>query len=151
MLRVVVAVTLAVALLGVAMPTVETARVEHADARVAAEVDELIATATLLAERNDPPPAGIRGARRTVALYLPGPSWSTERLESLVVPGPADSAPRGTIRWQVAGGHESTRYAPVPLVGPKDGFVVQSGGRQEVVLELVSRDGRQIVLVRHGI
>jgi len=149
MLRVVVAVALAVALLGVAMPVVETARVEHADARVGAELDELIATATLLEERNDPAPPGVDGARRTVVLSFPGPSWATASVDSLVVPGPADQQPPGTITWRVAGGHESTRYASVPLVGPPGGFVLKRGGRQEVVLELASRDGRQVVLVRH--
>ena len=148
MLRVVVAVGLATALLGASMPAVETARVDHAHARTDAEVDGLAATADRLSERNDPAPPGVPGARRTLTLHMPGPSWASASLDYLLIPGPSTDRPPGTVRWRVDGGRETTRNFPVPLVGPEGGLRLAGGGTRRLVLEYVRRDGREVVAVR---
>lgn len=149
MLRVVVAVALAVSLLGVATPAVETARVDHAEARLDAELEALAATAARLEERNDPTPPGVRGARRTTTLHVPGSSWATAGLDSLTVPGPSDDHPHGVVRYRVAGGQEKIRWVSAPLVGPPEGFSIEGGGTRRVVLELGRWEGEPVVVVRH--
>jgi len=148
MLRVVVAVALATALLGVSMPAVQSARVDHAHSRVAIELDTLAATAARLQERNDPAPPDVRGARRTVVLHLPGGAWTSADISYLVVPGPSSDLPRGTVRYRVADGRERTRSTEVPLVGPPGGLRL-TGGRHRLVLEYTQQAGEQVVLVRH--
>jgi hypothetical protein len=151
MLRVVVAVALAVALLGVAMPAVDSARVDHADARVATALDRLAATAERLRARNDPSPPGTAGARRMITLHLPGPSWASARLETLSVPattagrGPSG---RGTVTWRVEGGGRRTRVLSAPVVGPDGGLTVRGGGSRQLVVELVREGGRAVVRIR---
>lgn len=151
MLRVVVAIALAAALLGASMPAVDTARIDHAEARMAAEVDGLAATAERLQERNDPAPPGVPGARREVRLHLPGPSWGSASLDYLSIPG-AVTGSRGAnyteVTWRVEGGRRTTRKLPVRLVGPGDGLTVEGGGSRQVVLELTRRDEGPAVLVR---
>lgn len=151
MLRVVVAVALGVALLGASMPAVDTARVDHAEARVEAEIDGLAGTAQRLQERNDPSPPGVPGAQRTVTLHLPGPSWGSASLDYLSIPGPAadgEMSDHNTVTWRVAGGRRVTRRLPAPIVGPGDGLRVEGGGSRRVVIELTRHDGKPVVLAR---
>ena len=149
MLRVAVAVALASALFAVAMPAVETARVDSANGQVAAELDALAATAERLRERNDPVPLGVAGARRTVRLHFPGPSWGTASLAYLVVPGPSSDHPPGVVRYRVAGSSERTRRVSLPLVGPEGGLIVRGGGTRRLVVQRVRRGNDTVVVVRH--
>lgn len=151
MLRVVVAVALAAALLGASMPAVDTARVDHAEAKMAAEVDRLAAAAERLRERNDPSPPGVPGARTEVRLHLPGSSWGTASLDYLSIPGAvADSggANYTEITWRVEGGRRTTRKLSTPLVGSGGGLRLEGDGSRRVVLELTRRDGEPAVLAR---
>lgn len=148
MLRVVVAVALATALLGVSMPAVQTARVDYAHGRVDTELETLAMTATRLQERNDPSPPGIGGARRTIELHLPGATWTSAALAYLAVPGPSGNLPPGTVRYRVADGRNRTRSTGVPLVGPPGGLRI-TGGRHRLVLEYTQREGKPVVVVRH--
>lgn len=148
MLRVVLAVALATALLGVSMPAVQTARVDYAHDRVDTELERLAATATRLEERNDPAPPDVTGARRSVTLHLPEGAWTSADLAYLRIPGPSDALPRGTVRYRVGDGPNRTRPIGVPLVGPPGGLRVD-GGRQRVVLEYTRRAGEPILLVRY--
>ena len=149
MLRVVVAVTLAAALLGTSMPAVETARVEHADARVEGELAGLAATAERLLARNDPSPPGVPGARRTVTLHAPGPSWASASLDTLSIPGsttPGDDSTR--VSWRTVGGRETTRTLSSPLVGHGDGLTIEGGGSRRLVLQVMRQNGDPVVVVR---
>jgi len=148
MLRVVVAVALATALLGVSMPAVQTARVDYAHGRMDTELDTLAATATRLQERNDPAPPDVDGARRSVTLHLPDGAWTTADLTYLLIPGPSGDFPRGTVRYRVADGPNRTRSIGASLVGPPGGLRVD-GGRHRLVLEYTRRAGEPVVLVRH--
>jgi hypothetical protein len=151
MLRVVVAVTLAAALLGVSMPVVETARVDHADARVEAELDRLTAAATRLAERNDLAPPGVPGARRTVSVRFPRGTMGSSALARLSVPGPEAQAWNWTgtrLRYRIAGASPDTYESGVVLVGTPDGTTIRRGGRHRLVLELSRVRGHRAVVVR---
>lgn len=148
MLRVVVAVALATALLGASMPAVESARTDHAHGRVDIELEALAATAARLQDRNDPVPPDVQGASRTVVVHLPDGAWTSGDIAYLVVPGPTSKYPPGTVRYRVAGGRERTRSTGVPLVGPPGGLRM-AGGRHRLVLEYTRRADEPVVLVRH--
>jgi hypothetical protein len=77
MLRVVLAVALTAALLAIAFPAVESARVQHSDQRIASELESLETVGRSLAEQNDPPPAGTTGARTEMTLRLPTKGWGS--------------------------------------------------------------------------
>jgi hypothetical protein len=151
MLRVVVAVTLAVALLGVSMPVVDTARVERADTRVATAVDRIDTAAAALLARNDPAPRGIDGPRRTLSVTLPRRSLGSAGLRSLSVPGP-DGRSRGEptrVAWRVSGGRERVRTFRTRIVGPDGGLHLGSGGRHRLVLRVIRVDGEPAVRLGH--
>lgn len=148
MLRVVVAVALATALVAVSLPAVQTARVDYAHGRVDVELDTLAATASRLQERNDPAPPDVQGARRTVELQLPGRTWTSAGVAYLLVPGPSSGVSPGTVRYRVADGRERTRSTRIPLVGPPGGLWLASGGHR-LVLEYTRQGDEPVVLVRH--
>lgn len=113
MLRVALAVTLAAAILAVALPVIETGGVQHSDQRVGAELERLETVAETLAARNDPPPPGETGARQRVTLTLPGKSWGTAGIERFVV-----APENGTFSWRVTGGTAQTYHVTgVALAG----------------------------------
>jgi len=147
MLRVVLAVLTATALLGVATPAVQSARIDHADARIAAELDELERVGRTLSGRNDPRHSdGAPGARRVVTVVLPERAWGQAGTEYLRFPPPNDSvetAPRAVRQatWRVAGGTvHRRRLLSGDLVGPPDGLELGPGSHR-LVLRL-GADGR---------
>lgn len=156
MLRVVLAVVLAAALLSVTLPAVETASRDTANARLAAGAERVTAAAADLHEREDVVRDGP-GARRVVTVLVPAESWWSARVDYVAVGGrpTADGADRTAVAWRVRGSSERTRRVPgVRVVGDgaaADGsapLVLESPGRHRLVLELTVRDGRRTVVVR---
>lgn len=137
MLRAVLAVVMAAALLAVSVPAVETARIQYSDERVDGELDAIEAAATTLTERNDPPPPGVPGPRRTITIDLPEKTWSTAGVAELRLT-PAGSEAHTTARWRVSGGTEHARQLQARVVTPQGtgDIVLRDGGRQQLVLEL---------------
>jgi hypothetical protein len=131
MLRVVLAVALAVALLAIAVPAVETARVQYSDQRIASEFEALETVAETLRERNDPPPKGTSGARTVTTLRLPTKGWASAGVDRLTI------AENGTVRWRVSGGSEQTRHLSAVEFRPVGGELrLDSGGRHRLVLQI---------------
>lgn len=141
MLRVVLAVLTAAALLAVATPAVQSARVDHADARVAAELDEVERAGRLLSDRNEPAPGDdVPGARRVVTVSLPERTWGQAETEYLRLPPPnasGQSTPgAGRTVWRVAGGTVHRRLLlSGDLVGPPGGLEL-GPGRHRLRLQL---------------
>lgn len=155
MLRVVLAVAMATALLGVTMPALDTVRVQHGDERVEMEVQRLERAAERLASDNDPPPPGMEGPRQELQLWLPVAGLHTAGVESLTIQ-PEDTehgevnltAGRTAVRWQVSGGPEQVRWlTDVELATRGKRLRLDDGGRQRLTLELRS-DGA--VLLTRG-
>lgn len=71
MIRTVLAVLLAVALLGVSLPAADDAARRQVATRLSEEVEALATAAERLADGNDPVAPGTGGARRTVKLAVP--------------------------------------------------------------------------------
>lgn len=144
-IRAVVTVALAAALLAASLPAVDQSRVQHADARVAGEVERLGSVARSLDAGNDLVRGDGQPAQRRVALHLPVGSWGASEVAAVRIP-PPDAAT--DVVWQVEGGERHRRQLEgVSLAGPPDGLVVRDGGRQRVRLALRQQAGRRTVVV----
>ena len=144
-IRAVVTVALAGALLAASLPAVDRSRVQHADARVAGEVERLAAIARSLDAGNDLVRGDGRPAQRRVTLHLPVGSWGASEVATVRIPPPEVSA---DVVWQVEGGERHRRLLDgVSLAGPPDGLVVRDGGRQRLRLALRERADRRTVVV----
>lgn len=143
MLRTVLAVLLAAALLGVALPVVDAARVAHADSQVQTELESLERAAADLRAESDPTEPGVGGARVERTVVLPGPGWGTASVERVEIP----AEPGATVRWRVDSGSTHQFRPSVPLVAPPDGLTLRESGRHHLRLELQRRDGQVVVVV----
>lgn len=148
MIRLLVAVTLAVTLLGVTLPAVEEARTRHADALLRGELRELRADARSLLAREDPVPPGVAGARRVVTVRLPTTGRGTAvRLGTRA--GRTDA-----LAWGSAPLHSLVTRFPLRTV--VDGRLLRDGqplrlrapGRHRLALGLRRIGGRTVVTVR---
>lgn len=142
MIRVVVSVMLAVALVAAAQPAVEQAAGERTDAEVRAAVDELDVAATELA-RSEEAAAGAGCARRVVTLALPAAGPATAPVERLVV------EPTGSAYHYRVGGRANRTVAGSVPVYTLDGepLVLEEAGRHRLVLTLVEVGGTRRVVV----
>lgn len=155
MLRVVVAVALATALLSVTVPALDVAKRDRGSTQIERSVERLTAAVADLRDREAAVPAGEAGARRVVTVRLPARTWSTAGVEYLAIGGrPDGSSGHAAAAWRVAGGHERARQVSGVRVegdgarSPEGVLVVERPGTHRLELELVERDGRRIVVVR---
>lgn len=147
--RVVVAVALAAALLAVSLPVVEDARVDHGDSRIASEVKRLERVAAGLATENDLVPDGGTPARTALTLHLPERSWGTSGTDVFHVPNESADA---DVVWAVTDGQSRRRtLSGVSLDGPPSGLVLHEGGRHRLVAELRRGEDGRTVRVRRDI
>lgn len=143
MLRAVLAVLVAAALLGLSMPVVDSARVSHADSQVQSELADLEAVAADLRAESDPTPPGVPGARVERTLVLPPRSWGNAGIAQLTLPDSADTP----VRWHVPGGETRTVRPSPPLVAPPAGLELHEPGPHRLELSLQRRGGRSVVVV----
>lgn len=151
MIRAVLAVALAAAILSLSLGAIDDARVANADARIEAGADRLVAAAEALAATDQPVPPGRPGARRVLELSLPARTWSAAGVDAVEVGAlPGRPAGRGGVAWTVPGGPRRVlRVEGVALRGstPDGTLVLRRSGTHRLVLALVERDGRRVVVV----
>ncbi|MFC5367038.1 DUF7311 family protein [Salinirubrum litoreum] len=148
MIRAVLAVCLAVSLLGVALPAVENASSDHSARLADAELTRLRATLTDLAATDDALPADSPGARRLVTLRIPTPDLTAAPVAYLAVGGVPDSDSRpGTgstpdrLAYRLDGGQPRTITVPVDLrTADRDPLVFRSPGRHRLRCRLLADD-----------
>lgn len=143
MLRTALAVVVAAALLGMALPVIEDARIGHAESQVRTELGHLETEAADLRATSDPVAPGAAGARRQHSLLLPGATWASAGVERVRIPPTAN----GSVHWRVSGGRARTTSPSPPLVAPPDGLVLEAPGRHRLSLTLQRHDGRAVVVV----
>ena len=159
MLRVVVTVTLAVALVAVTLPALETARRDRSDQRVTAELDRLAAAIEDVYAREAAVSPEASGAQRVVTVRLPTRSWTDAEVEYVAIGAHpehtgVDERNETTFGWQVSGARPRTRrLADVPVEaatpsGSDSPLVIREPGRHRLALSLVDRDGQRTVVVR---
>lgn len=142
MIRVVVTVLLAVAIVAAAMPAVEHAGEDRSDAAVRVAIDDIDDAATDLARSEEAVP-GTAGARRSVTVRLPAAAVGSAPVDRLELSG---TDRRYT--YQVAGRDARTVRGTVPVY-TLDGepLVLREPGRHDLVLALVSLEGQRRVVV----
>lgn len=148
MIRAVLAVALAAALVALALPAIDDARERRADRQVRAEVAaiERAADSLLAADETSPGP----GAKRVLSLSLPEASWTVAGVENFAVRGGAGHPGRRSAVSYVVGGRSRRIAVDAPLYVPDCPVSLAGGGDRRVVLELVRVDGRPAVAVRTG-
>lgn len=144
MIRLVVGVALALALVGASLPPLAEARVDRSATLLEAELDRLARTAAVLVAESDPVAAGP-GARRIVTLELPGRSLTSAAVAWVELRGDEDAAvyrlpgrPPTAVPLGVA---LRTPDGPVRLVDPGD---------HRVTLSLRRVDGDAVVVAARG-
>ncbi|MFC4449301.1 DUF7311 family protein [Halorussus aquaticus] len=168
MFRVVLGVALAVAMVAAVTPALEDARVTRTERLTERELDRVEAAAVTLAREESP------GARRTLALSLPGDSPTATPVSFVSLGGlpgnttATDTATHDVLAYRIAGGNRNVRRVETDLrvararrasggERRRDGddpsgddsraLVLRGGEDYEVTLRLVSLDGRRTVTV----
>jgi hypothetical protein len=158
-IRAVISVVLAAALLAVALPAVDDAAATRTAATVEADAERLRDVATALAATDDAVPAGRPGAHRVVAVRLPPDSLATVPVDHLAVGGrpgaesgspdpstaaaePPDDTP-DLLAYRLAGRPTRTVRVPVDLRTPDGPVVLRGAGTHRLTLRLV-RDERGV-------
>jgi hypothetical protein len=140
-IRVVLAVCVATALLAASLPAVEDARTDRTASDLDRTGDRLVRAAGSL-HAADAPNAG---ASRIVRLNLPPVSLGRAGVESVVV----DCEPRCAFRYRLGGGRTEYRLlAGVPMATPDGPVTFASPGPHRLRLGLVREDGGLVVTVR---
>ncbi|MFB6165079.1 MAG: hypothetical protein ABEJ31_07960 [Haloarculaceae archaeon] len=159
MLRAVLAVVLAAALVGTATAALDVAGHRQSDRLVDAEVERLVAAARDLQASEAAVAVGRPGARRHVTVHLPGKDLTTACVAYLAIGGDPLADDRGdttaaTVAWKIVGGtRRNRRIAGLSVEHAVDGrptarpLVLREPGVHHLVLTLVRRNGRRVVLV----
>ena len=146
--RLVLAVIVAGALLGAAMPVVEDAQRDVATTDAERASQSVVDAIESLYRSSDPVPRGIPGAKRTIRVAVPETGSVTigggSPAESADAPGneTTGSSPRVAVSYHVPPSSNGRTTVPVAV------RVVENGVVQPADTELDLRDSRRIVL-RH--
>jgi hypothetical protein len=133
-IRVVVTVLLAAALVGAVLPTVDTAREDHAAALARDELVDLRASSAEFIAENDPPPPGVAGPSLLVTVRVP--DGVTLRV---------GIGPRGeSLAWQQES-RTGRVEMDIPFASP---LTLREQGRHRLRLTLVRADGVATLRVR---
>jgi hypothetical protein len=140
--RTVLAVALAAALVAVSQPAVESAGRERTAAAVADEVDRFVEQATSLVDTDDA--VARPGARRIVTVSLPEPGQTAAGIGELAfepaVEGQRRSAgtTASAISWRIDGGDRNRRFLERITLETSDDepLVLGEHGRHRLVLSL---------------
>lgn len=149
MIRVVLAVVLTVALVGLSMPAIERGGAVAAEETVRSEMAAIDRAATSLLETDDVPPDGQPGPRRYVTVTLPSESVTSATVASVSIERRDDAS---VARYRVAGRAERLVHLEAPIVCACDGALVLEGtGERRLRLTLErTGDGDRIVVVERA-
>lgn len=167
MLRAVLAVALAAAILAATFPALDSARTTRAETLTATELDRVEATGESLVREEDAVALDAAGARRTLSVSVPDASPTSAAVAYVSlggVPGDeplADSVADGNasdlLAYRLAGGDRRVRQVGFDLRVVRNGRVlgddrqlVLRGDDRRLTFRLVRLDGRPTVLVGVG-
>lgn len=157
MIRVVLAVALAFALVAVAAPAIDHAAAVRTDERVASDVSSLDRAATSLVASEELPPPNEPGPRRIVTVSLPADSPTTAPVDYVAVgatgstledaspPSPREAS---VVAYRLEGGPERVTSVDAPLrTADGDPLVLRGTGDRTLVLSLERAEGGEPVVV----
>lgn len=145
MIRLVLAVVLAAAILGVSLPAIDDARGDRTAARLDRTVDHFDDAALALLD-NDPARDRAHAAGRTIRIHLPDRSWTAVRVESVRIDGMDTDRP-AVVSYTLSG-RPPMRHridAPIETPGP---IVLREPGLHRLRADLLLRHGSPVVIVR---
>ncbi|USZ68908.1 hypothetical protein NGM10_04025 [Halorussus salilacus] len=157
MIRTVLAVVLAAALVGVATPALDAARTTRSERLTAAELGRVETAAEGLVAEETPAGPGGPGPRRTLEIELPGDSPTTAPVAYVAFGGRpgesvADTGRTDAVAFRVAGGRHHVHRVGVDLrvagrdeVAGRDRVTVRNGGESPPRGRLAA-DARPLVL-----
>lgn len=138
MIRVVLAVVLTTALLGIGLPNAERADRERNAALATAELESVSDTAARLAAENDPVAPDRNPAATTVIIDVPEPTFAD---------GGRVRLRDDELRWEPTGGRNHTVDPSVPF---RVEAPLVAAGQIRVRLSFVRLDDRPVVFARPG-
>lgn len=148
MIRVVLAVALTVALVGVSAAGIDRAGAVATEESVRGDLAAVERAATSLLETEAVPPGGQPGPRRTVAVALPADSPTTAAVAYVSI----ERGDTGSVAtYRVDGRAERRLRFPVPIVCACEGpLVLEGSGERRLRLTLEREDGDRIVVVERA-
>lgn len=138
MIRALLAVVLAAALLVASLPAVESAAADRTAASLDRDVDSLQRAGTSLLARDD------AGARRVITVSFPADSLTTVGVDSFTI----GCQPRCTARYTLETGASRTRRFSVTLATPDGPVRLSRPGDHRLTLGLDVVDDGRVVTVR---
>lgn len=138
MIRVLLAVALAAALLSASLPAVESAAADRTAASVDRDIDAIRHAGASLLATDDP------GARRVVTVSLPAGSLTAAGVQSLTIA----CRPHCTVRYTLERGASRTRRLGLPLATPDGAVGLGTPGDHRLTLGLGGGDDGRVVTVR---
>jgi hypothetical protein len=149
--RIALAVVLAAALLGVALPAVDAGRGERTATAVESSAERIARTAAHLRAVEDPTPPDVPGARAVVTVDVPAQSWDAAGVAYVAVGGsPGAPGDRGVVAYRVRGRQSRTVPLDVAVRTPDGPVAFRTAGEHRVALSLVRDDGVAVVVSRGG-
>lgn len=127
MIRAVLAVSLAAALLAASLPAIDAAAADRTAAALDREADRVEHAGTSLLAEDDP------GARRVVTVTLPARSLTAAGVDTLSI----DCQPRCALRYSLDGGAARVRRLALPLRLPDGPVRLATPREHRLVLRLV--------------
>lgn len=145
MIRAVLTVALALALVGASMPAIESVRADRTATVLGSGIDDIRRAAAALVDHEAPTETGVSGARRVVTLDLPESSWTAVGVDAVVIRGDdgADSdVSFATVEYTLDTGRTDRVRLDVPLRTPGGPLLLGGGQSNErrLVLTLVRTD-----------
>lgn len=138
MIRLVLAVLLTATLLAIAVPAIDRGGVTNTEGLLDRQAAGIETAATSLVDEEDPPPAGVDGARRSLTVTLPADSITTAPVDRFEIHRVGEE--HSVIRFAVDGGHVHTMHVDAPLVDAadpgSDTIALRGTGERTVVLTL---------------
>jgi hypothetical protein len=151
-IRVVLTVALATALLTASLPAVDSARADRTAARLDADFAHVRESAATLVDRDAPTRSDVSSARRVVTIHVPRSSWTTAAVDTVTMTGSDEGGERttATLGYTLENGRQRRVRLDVPLRTPDGPLVFVGSGTHRLVLTLARGDDGPVVVARRG-
>ncbi|MFC6757798.1 MULTISPECIES: DUF7311 family protein [Haloarcula] len=147
MIRVVVAVLLTVAIIGVSVPAIERGAMTNSEKIVEQQVSELSTASVSLVENEQVPPDGVRGPQRSVTLTFPDDSLTSVPLAKFRIERHSENF--SILRYRLEGGTDQQTTIDAPIVNNEfeNTSSLRGTGERDYRLELQRHNETAVVVL----